>query len=781
MPKLFHFPGPEPVPGAACPLDRPADFLPQPIQPARGCSLVKPKVSSDLPERNFIHIVERQRHPVGGGKPLEGAFEFLQQDRAPSGVQRLCIGWGRRPGSDGHRAFALVRHFVERSLPFPAPRPIDRGVRHHDTQPSHERGAGFVSRQLSPQDRVCVMGRAQQPGDNLLRQVLTLLEVPAGLDGHAAEGRNEIVGKMLPGDPVAAGAREGEIQVCMMEFFKGGKPSLPVRRSRTTPLPPRNENRLNTSEKFLERKIHGRIAVAASCICRANPLYNLVRHRRSRLMSHSRPTAYLTPFGGILRHSEPTRATRNHYDAMPCRGLPGPSAMPEGNCQVGLECPCGSITPSVGQKGRAALLPMRILTGNMHVPGLADVGVYESVGGYQGLQKTLREYSPSEVIEIVKRSGLRGRGGAGFPTGVKWGFVPKNLDKPIYLCVNADESEPGTFKDRLIIERDPHQLIEGTIISAYAIDCHRAFIYIRGEFVHQARILEKAVREAYARGFLGKHILGSGYDLDLVVHGGAGAYICGEETALLESLEGKRGHPRLKPPFPAVVGLYQCPTVVNNVETLANVPHIINNGADWFAGIGTERNTGTRLFGVSGHVCKPGVYEFPMGITLRELIFDHCGGIRNGGSLKAVVPGGSSVPVLSADQVDVRLDFDSLIKAGSMLGSAGVIVMDDSTCMVKAIRRITQFYAEESCGQCTQCREGTEWMLQILRRIEQGRGRAGELEILLDICTNMKARTICPLSDAAAMPVESYIQKFYDEFDAHIKHGSCTIARSLGG
>lgn len=421
-------------------------------------------------------------------------------------------------------------------------------------------------------------------------------------------------------------------------------------------------------------------------------------------------------------------------------------------------------------------MSIKVLTRNMHVPNLANIEVYESLGGYQALRKTLREYKPEDVTDLVKRSGLRGRGGAGFPTGMKWGFVPKNSGSPVYLCVNADESEPGTFKDRLIIEKDPHQLIEGIIISAYALDCHRAFIFIRGEFFHGAGILNKVVGEAYAKGYLGKNILGSGYELDLMVHRGAGAYICGEETALLESLEGRRGHPRLKPPFPAVVGLYGCPTVINNVETLANVPHIINNGPEWYAGIGVERNTGTRLFGVSGHVRKRGVYEFPMGISLRELIYDHCGGVRDGRKLKAVVPGGSSVPVLTADQVDVRLDFDSVAKAGSMLGSAGVIVMDNSTCMVKAIARITKFYAEESCGQCTQCREGTEWMYQILKRIESGRGRKGELEVLLDICKNMMAKTICPLSDAAAMPVESYIKKYYDEFDAHIREQRCTVA-----
>jgi NADH-quinone oxidoreductase subunit F len=418
----------------------------------------------------------------------------------------------------------------------------------------------------------------------------------------------------------------------------------------------------------------------------------------------------------------------------------------------------------------------KILTRNINVPNLTSIDVYESLGGYRGLRKALREYRPAEITDIVKKSGLRGRGGAGFPTGVKWGFVPKNSGKPVYLVANGDESEPGTFKDRVIIEKDPHQLIEGTIISAYALECRQAFIFLRGEFFYGARVIQKALAEACEKGYLGKNILGSGYDIEIILHRGAGAYICGEETALLESIEGKRGHPRFKPPFPAVIGLYQCPTIINNVETLANIPHIINNGADWFAGIGTERNTGTRLFGVSGHVKKPGVYEFPMGIALRELIYDHCGGIRNGHKLKAVVPGGSSVPVLSADQVDVRLDFDSVAKAGSMLGSAGVIVMDETTCMVKAARRIARFYAEESCGQCTQCREGTEWLYQILTRIENGSGRPGELEILLDICANMKGTTICPLSDAAAMPVESYVGKFYDEFAAHIQQRRCIVA-----
>jgi NADH-quinone oxidoreductase subunit F len=421
-------------------------------------------------------------------------------------------------------------------------------------------------------------------------------------------------------------------------------------------------------------------------------------------------------------------------------------------------------------------MAIKVLTKNFHVRNLWQISVYESVGGYQAYRKALFEHKPADIIEAVKKSGLRGRGGAGFPTGMKWGFVPKNSGKPVYLCVNADESEPGTFKDRLLIERDPHQLLEGTMISAYALGCHQAFIYIRGELIAEARLLKAGVDEAYERGYLGKNILGSGYDLDLLVHRGAGAYICGEETALLESLEGRRGHPRLKPPFPALVGLYQSPTVINNVETLANIPHIIHHGADWFASIGTARNTGTRLYSVSGQIKRRGVYEFPMGITLRELIYEHCGGMHEGRKLKAIVPGGSSVPVLTADQLDVRLDFDSVAEAGSMLGSAAVIVMDDSTCMVKAARRITRFYSEESCGQCSQCREGTEWLYQILTRIEAGKGGAGELELLLDICAAMKAKTICPLSDAAAMPVESYVRKFYEEFDAHIQKQRCIVA-----
>src|SRR6266498_4275252 len=361
----------------------------------------------------------------------------------------------------------------------------------------------------------------------------------------------------------------------------------------------------------------------------------------------------------------------------------------------------------------------KVITSRFHLKGRAcDIDVYIEHGGYQALPKALKEFTPDQVTEEVKKSALRGRGGAGFPTGMKWSFVPKESKRPKYVVCNADESEPGTGKDRDLMRYDPHQMIEGMIIAAYALGARDNYIYIRGEYWYILEILEKALAQAYERGYLGDNILGSGFDCNIYVHPGAGAYICGEETALLESLEGKRGHPRLKPPFPAVVGLYRCPTVINNVETLANVPHIINNGAEWYAGIGVERNTGTRLYAVSGHVNKPGVVESPMTITLRELIYDRCGGIRNGNKLKAVIPGGSSVPILTADQIDVRMDYDSVAKAGSMLGSAGVVVMDETTCMVKAVRRIARFYAEESCGQCTQCREGTEWLYQILTRIE---------------------------------------------------------------
>ncbi|HEX9428654.1 MAG TPA: NADH-quinone oxidoreductase subunit NuoF, partial [Candidatus Polarisedimenticolia bacterium] len=355
-----------------------------------------------------------------------------------------------------------------------------------------------------------------------------------------------------------------------------------------------------------------------------------------------------------------------------------------------------------------------LLLRNIDKPGSETIDVYLAGGGYEGLRRTLKEMTPEKLLEEVKASGLRGRGGAGFPTGMKWSFLPKTKDKPRYLCVNADESEPGTFKDRLLIERDPHLVLEGIILASFAIESRRAFFYIRGEFHKGARLFQKAVEEATARGFLGKNILGSGFDLDVTVYRGAGAYICGEETALLESLEGKRGLPRIKPPFPAIVGLYGCPTIINNVETLANVTLIAERGAAWYAGLGRPpKNTGPKLYCVSGHVKRPGVYEAALGIPLMELINDRAGGLlRADRKLKAVIPGGSSMRILPAAKCDVLMDFDSLVAAGSMLGSAGVVVMDDSTCMVGALLNLAAFYAHESCGQCTPCREGTGWFVK---------------------------------------------------------------------
>lgn len=402
-----------------------------------------------------------------------------------------------------------------------------------------------------------------------------------------------------------------------------------------------------------------------------------------------------------------------------------------------------------------------------------SIEAYVARGGYQATAKVLREHRPPEIVEMVKRSGLRGRGGAGFPAGVKWGFIPQDRGVPKYILCNADEGEPGTFKDRQLLERDPHQVIEGIIISSFAIGGETSYIYLRGEFLEAATILDRALQEAYARSFLGKNILGTDFNLDVYVHRGAGAYICGEETALIESLEGKRGEPRIRPPFPAVKGLYQCPTAVNNVETLCNIPHIILRGPEWYASLGTAKSTGARVFSVSGHVRYPGNYEIPLSATLRELIFEHAGGMRDGRKIKAIIPGGTSAPVLTPEHLDVGLDFESLAAAGSMGGSGAVIVMDETTCMVRVGEVVNRFYHHESCGQCTQCREGTAWLHQILMRIEEGRGRVADLEILKDVCRNMKGQTICVLSDSAAMPTESYLRYFQEEFEAHIQQGRC--------
>jgi NADH-quinone oxidoreductase subunit F len=411
-----------------------------------------------------------------------------------------------------------------------------------------------------------------------------------------------------------------------------------------------------------------------------------------------------------------------------------------------------------------------VVTKNFNTEGAHKLATYEDNGGYRALKKVCSgKVSREKIIEEVKGSGLRGRGGAGFPTGLKWTFLPPKTDKPRYLCCNADEGEPGTFKDRDIMRYDPHLLIEGIAISCFALKIEKAFIYIRGEFFEIAEILNKAIKESAKAGYLGKNIINSGFDLEITVHLGAGAYICGEETSLIESLEGKRGNPRLRPPYPAVFGLYGCPTIVNNVETLANVPLIIEHGASWYRKFGTEKSPGTKIFCLSGHINKPGNYELPLGVNLLELIEKHGGGVLGGRKLKAVIPGGVSSQILKADECDIPMDFESLAKAGSMLGSASVIVMDERTSMPHALEVICSFFAHESCGQCSQCREGTKWMADIVKRIINGSGKTKDLDLLLDIAGGMKAKTICVFSDAAAAPVESFITKFRDEFEGYIK------------
>ena len=425
-------------------------------------------------------------------------------------------------------------------------------------------------------------------------------------------------------------------------------------------------------------------------------------------------------------------------------------------------------------------LEVKVTSGRFHLPNSTSIEVFLAHDGYQGLKKALA-MGPEAVINEVKNSQLRGRGGAGFNTGMKWSFVPKQTGQPKYVVCNADESEPGTCKDRPLIEYDPHQLIEGIIIAGYAIGAHQGYIYIRGEYRYLMEILDRALGEAYARGYLGKNILGSGFDFDLATHTGAGAYECGEETALLNSLEGLRGYPRVKPPFPALVGVYGCPTVVNNVETLASVPHIILKGADWYAGLGTPKNGGTRLFCLSGHINRPGVYELAMGFPLRRMIEEVGGGIPGGKKLKCVIPGGSSCPVLTADEVDVAMDFDALAKIGSMLGSGGVVVIDEDACMVKVALRIMKFYAHESCGWCIPCREGTSWLKMLLERFHRGGGLREDVDTALDVSYNILGKTLCPLGDAAAMPTISILKKFRHEFEEHLSRGGCPFdARGSG-
>jgi NADH-quinone oxidoreductase subunit F len=423
---------------------------------------------------------------------------------------------------------------------------------------------------------------------------------------------------------------------------------------------------------------------------------------------------------------------------------------------------------------------LRIIRNYVGIPDSHTIESYISRGGYTALTKALK-MDPDEIIDEIKRAGLRGRGGAGFPTGVKWGFIQRDSKKPIYLCCNADESEPGSFKDREILEQDPHQMLEGIIIACYTINSHKAYIYIRGEMPYGARIIEAAINETYEKGYLGQNILNSGFDLDVVLFRGAGAYICGEETGLLESIEGKNGEPRPKPPFPAQIGLFGCPTIINNVETLACVPHIINNGHEWFSNIGIPKNTGTKIYGLCGDINKPGLYEIPLGISARNLINEYGGGIPNGRQVKAISPGGSSAPLLTADELDISLDFDSLAEAGSMLGTAGVTVMDDTSCMVRVAQNLAHFYRDESCGQCVQCREGTWWLEKMLTMIEQGKGKMEYIDTLLDACSQMRGTTICALADGCAMPIESIVKKFRHEFEEHIRLGKCPFENKYMG
>ena len=404
--------------------------------------------------------------------------------------------------------------------------------------------------------------------------------------------------------------------------------------------------------------------------------------------------------------------------------------------------------------------------------------VYQAAGGYRALRKALAR-KPSDVIDEVKKAALRGRGGAGFAAGIKWGFVPQNTGKPIYLVVNADEGEPGTFKDRYFLGSDPHRLIEGILITCFAVGARAAYVYVRGEFKHEIDVLEKAIDDARKARLVGPNVAGTAFSCDVWVHRGAGAYVCGEETALLESLEGKPGKPRLKPPFPAVVGAFGCPTVINNVETISAVPVIVELGGEAWAALGVERDGGVKIFGLSGHVQRPGLYELPMGFNLKRFIHEVGGGLPGGRALKAVIPGGSSTPVLLPDEIDVGLGFDSMVKAGSMLGTGCVTVIGEGVCMVRLAWRMARFYAHESCGQCTPCREGCSWVSNVLGRFEDGSARLEDIDLVLKICGNIEGNTICALGDACAMPVRAIAKKFRAEFEAHVQHGGCPFDHNV--
>jgi len=404
---------------------------------------------------------------------------------------------------------------------------------------------------------------------------------------------------------------------------------------------------------------------------------------------------------------------------------------------------------------------------------------YRARGGYEAAKNAIREMAPADVIELVKDAGLQGRGGAGFGTGMKWSFMPTETDDPKYLVCNADESEPGSFKDRILLERGSHQMLEGILIAAWATGAEATFVYVRGEYAFPAVCLKRAVAECYEAGILGDDVLGTGFKHDVIVHVGAGAYICGEETGLLESLEGKKGQPRKKPPFPAQYGAFGMPTTVNNVETFSHVPHIVRNGAEWFKGFGTEKSPGTTIFGVSGHVVRPGLYELPLGTPLDEIVFEHAQGIPEGRKVKGVIPGGMSMPILPAGQLDVPMANEHLRERKTMLGTGGIMVMDERTCMVRAASVITYFFRDESCGQCTQCREGTGWLHKIVERIERGGGTEADIDVLLDVCGKMEAKTICAFADAAAWPVQGLLRHFRDDFEAHVREGKCPFPQSF--
>lgn len=413
-------------------------------------------------------------------------------------------------------------------------------------------------------------------------------------------------------------------------------------------------------------------------------------------------------------------------------------------------------------------MEVKILSAKFDIEDAHLLEVAKKHGAYKTLDKVF-SMEPGQVIDEVKNSGLRGRGGAGFPAGVKWSFLPKDLDKPVYLAVNSDESEPATFKDRYILVKDPHMMIEGIIICCYAIGCHDTYIYIRGEYTSQVKVLQRAIDEAYEAGYLGEKVAGHDFRIDVTVHRGAGAYVCGEETALLESIEGKKGQPRSKPPFPAVVGLYDCPTIINNVQSIASLPYILDQGAEAYKVYGTERSSGTHLFGISGHVEKPGMYELPLGLPMPEVLEKVAGGVWKGRKLKAVIPGGSSTPVLTPEEIKtVTLDYESMAEHKTMFGSGGIVVLDETVDVVKLVENLIYFYHHESCGQCTPCREGLGWMLKIVKKIIGGEGTAEDIDLLVELCDNIEMKTVCVLSAACTMPVRSYLNKFREEFEAYV-------------